>query len=142
MFSATLPLMKEGPSYLLVIFAFGRRVSVDPEDVSVLFLHYWVNYVPLLFVHHLPHRGALIFALLLGIGPQEVVQGLGAGDDLVFEVFRTDSYTRETVLGTVLSSDYPYTVHIGYNAIGYSAKSDIVPIAGWSRFPYSKQYRI
>ena len=34
------------------------------------------------------------------------------------------------------------TVHIGYNAIGYSAKSDIVPTAGWSRFPYSKKYRI
>ena len=34
------------------------------------------------------------------------------------------------------------TVYIGHNAIGYSAKSDIVPILGWSRFPNSKNYRI
>ena len=41
-----------------------------------------------------------------------------------------------------LSRNISNTVHIGYNAIGYSAKSDIVPTAGWSRFPYSKKYRI
>ena len=34
------------------------------------------------------------------------------------------------------------TVHIGYSAIGYSVKSVIVSMLGWSRFPYSKNYWI
>ena len=87
--------------YLLWVVAFICGFPVDPDDVSVLILQYLVNCVPLLFVHHLPHCGALIFAFLLGLGPREEVEGIG--DDLVFEVFRTDLYTLETILGTVLS---------------------------------------
>ena len=102
-FSATLPFisLKNVPSYLLWVVAFGSGFAVDPDDVSILILQYSVNFVPLHFVHHLPHRGALIFAFLLGLGPREEVEGIG--DDLVFEVFRPDVYTRETILGTVLS---------------------------------------
>ena len=37
---------------------------------------------------------------------------------------------------------YVRTVHIGYSAIGYSVKSVIVSVLGWSRFLYSKNYWI
>ena len=35
-----------------------------------------------------------------------------------------------------------YTVNTAYSAIGYSAKSDIVPILGWYGIPYTNNYRI
>ena len=34
------------------------------------------------------------------------------------------------------------TVNTAYSAIGYSAKSDIVPILGWSQNSYTNNYRI
>ena len=34
------------------------------------------------------------------------------------------------------------TVNTAYSAIGYSAKSDIVPILVWSHFSYTDNYRI
>ena len=34
------------------------------------------------------------------------------------------------------------TVNTAYSAIGYSAKSDIVPILGWYGIPYTNNYRI
>ena len=35
-----------------------------------------------------------------------------------------------------------YTVNTAYSAIGYSAKSDIVPIFRWTQISYPKNYRI
>ena len=34
------------------------------------------------------------------------------------------------------------TVNTAYSAIGYSAKSVIVSILGWTRFSYTNKYRI
>ena len=34
------------------------------------------------------------------------------------------------------------TVYIGHSAIGYSAKSDIVPTSGWYQIPYTNNYWI
>ena len=96
-------------SYLLEIVAFFRGFAIDPNSFSRFILQYLVNSVPLHFAHHLPHRGALIFAIFPGLGPRE--EGVGIGDDLVFEVFRTNVHTRETVLRTILSQSRVAMIH-------------------------------
>ena len=66
--------------------------------------------------------------------------------NLSVNVILTDRSNRSEILSISRFTGIPslglITERIGYNAIGYSAKSDIVPTAGWSQFPYSKKYRI
>ena len=66
---------------------------------------------------------------------REIVEPILDKNEKILNRFQNGSKTQ------VFANQFS-TVHIGYSAIGYSAKSDIVPILGWSRFPYSQNYRI